>query len=155
MFVIESTVFLKSSGRVHSFQMERSKVQRPCPADVVMQLYAGWQDGFWQGVSWQMFICVCFFQHGCAFHVDEVQTGGGTTGKFWAHEHWGLDDPADIVSFSKKLLTGGYYHRDELQPDKVRAVTASSRQCKIIPSNCPQLAALSSSLMSHRWEIAL
>ncbi|KAL0197896.1 hypothetical protein M9458_006436, partial [Cirrhinus mrigala] len=56
--------------------------------------------------------------HGCAFHVDEVQTGGGTTGKFWAHEHWGQDDPADIVSFSKKMLTGGYYHRDELLPDK-------------------------------------
>lgn len=58
-------------------------------------------------------------QHGCAFHVDEVQTGGGATGKFWAHEHWGIDDPADIVSFSKKLLTGGYYHKDELQADKV------------------------------------
>ncbi|XP_070779260.1 4-aminobutyrate aminotransferase, mitochondrial isoform X4 [Enoplosus armatus] len=57
-------------------------------------------------------------KHGCAFHVDEVQTGGGTTGKFWAHEHWGMDDPADIVSFSKKLLTGGYYHKDELQADK-------------------------------------
>lgn len=57
-------------------------------------------------------------KHGCAFHVDEVQTGGGCTGKFWAHEHWGLDDPADIVSFSKKLLTGGYYHKDELQADK-------------------------------------
>lgn len=57
-------------------------------------------------------------KHGCAFHVDEVQTGGGTTGKFWAHEHWGTDDPADIVSFSKKMLTGGYYHKDELVPDK-------------------------------------
>uniref|UniRef100_H3CSD0 4-aminobutyrate aminotransferase, mitochondrial n=1 Tax=Tetraodon nigroviridis TaxID=99883 RepID=H3CSD0_TETNG len=57
-------------------------------------------------------------KHGCAFHVDEVQTGGGSTGKFWAHEHWGMDDPADIVSFSKKLLTGGYYHKDELQADK-------------------------------------
>ncbi|KAM6957395.1 4-aminobutyrate aminotransferase, mitochondrial [Aplochiton taeniatus] len=57
-------------------------------------------------------------KHGCAFHVDEVQTGGGGTGKFWAHEHWGMDDPADIVSFSKKLLTGGYYHKDELQADK-------------------------------------
>uniref|UniRef100_A0AAQ4PLB9 4-aminobutyrate aminotransferase, mitochondrial n=1 Tax=Gasterosteus aculeatus aculeatus TaxID=481459 RepID=A0AAQ4PLB9_GASAC len=57
-------------------------------------------------------------KHGCAFHVDEVQTGGGNTGKLWAHEHWGMDDPADIVSFSKKLLTGGYYHRDELQADK-------------------------------------
>lgn len=63
---------------------------------------------------------MCVFQHGCAFHVDEVQTGGGATGKFWAHEHWGLDDPADIVSFSKKMLTGGYYHKDQLQADKVR-----------------------------------
>uniref|UniRef100_A0A8C6WEJ8 4-aminobutyrate aminotransferase n=1 Tax=Neogobius melanostomus TaxID=47308 RepID=A0A8C6WEJ8_9GOBI len=54
-------------------------------------------------------------KHGCAFHVDEVQTGGGCTGKFWAHEHWGSDDPADIVSFSKKLLTGGYYHKTDLQ----------------------------------------
>lgn len=60
-----------------------------------------------------------FFQHGCAFHVDEVQTGGGATGKFWAHEHWGTDDPADIISFSKKMLMGGYYHTDEMQPDKV------------------------------------
>lgn len=69
----------------------------------------------------KLFTCL-FLQHGCAFHVDEVQTGGGTTGKFWAHEHWGTDDPADIVSFSKKMLTGGYYHKDELQPDKVQCV---------------------------------
>uniref|UniRef100_A0A674EDJ2 4-aminobutyrate aminotransferase, mitochondrial n=1 Tax=Salmo trutta TaxID=8032 RepID=A0A674EDJ2_SALTR len=57
-------------------------------------------------------------KHGCAFLVDEVQTGGGSTGKFWAHEHWGLDDPADIVSFSKKMLTGGYYQKNSFQPDK-------------------------------------
>uniref|UniRef100_A0A673AIL0 4-aminobutyrate aminotransferase, mitochondrial n=1 Tax=Sphaeramia orbicularis TaxID=375764 RepID=A0A673AIL0_9TELE len=58
-------------------------------------------------------------KHGCAFHVDEVQTGGGCTGKFWAHEHWGMDDPGDIVSFSKKLLTGGFYHKNELQPYRI------------------------------------
>uniref|UniRef100_A0A4W5K435 4-aminobutyrate aminotransferase n=1 Tax=Hucho hucho TaxID=62062 RepID=A0A4W5K435_9TELE len=57
-------------------------------------------------------------KHGCAFLVNEVQTGGGSTGKFWAHKHWGLDDPADIVSFSKKMLTGGYYQKDGFQPDK-------------------------------------
>ncbi|XP_019743038.1 4-aminobutyrate aminotransferase, mitochondrial [Hippocampus comes] len=57
-------------------------------------------------------------KHGCAFHVDEVQTGGGCTGKFWAHEHWGMDDPADIVSFSKKLLTGGFYYKDAFQADQ-------------------------------------
>ncbi|CAL8317397.1 unnamed protein product [Arctogadus glacialis] len=59
-------------------------------------------------------------KHGCAFHVDEVQTGGGATGRFWAHEHWGAEDPADIVSFSKKLLTGGFFYRDEMETDKRR-----------------------------------
>ena len=59
-------------------------------------------------------------QHGCAFLVDEVQTGGGCTGKFWAHEHWGLDDPADVVTFSKKMMTGGFFHKEELRPNAVR-----------------------------------
>ncbi|TYZ61468.1 hypothetical protein PybrP1_004676 [[Pythium] brassicae (nom. inval.)] len=54
-------------------------------------------------------------QHGVAFIVDEVQTGGGSTGKFWAHEHWGLDDPPEVVTFSKKLQTGGYFAKPELQ----------------------------------------
>lgn len=58
-------------------------------------------------------------QHGCAFLVDEVQTGGGCTGKFWAHEHWGLDDPADVMTFSKKMMTGGFFHREELRPNAV------------------------------------
>ncbi|XP_053551219.1 4-aminobutyrate aminotransferase, mitochondrial [Bombina bombina] len=56
-------------------------------------------------------------KHGCAFLVDEVQTGGGATGKFWAHEHWGMDDPADVVTFSKKMMTGGFFHKAELRPD--------------------------------------
>jgi 4-aminobutyrate aminotransferase/(S)-3-amino-2-methylpropionate transaminase len=29
--------------------------------------------------------------------VDEVQTGIGATGRFWAHEAWGLQDPPDMV----------------------------------------------------------
>lgn len=62
-------------------------------------------------------------QHGCAFLVDEVQTGGGCTGKFWAHEHWGLDDPADVMTFSKKMMTGGFFHREELRPNAVSAHT--------------------------------
>ena len=36
------------------------------------------------------------------FIVDEIQTGMGT-GKIWAHEHWNLDTPPDIVVFSKKM----------------------------------------------------
>lgn len=53
---------------------------------------------------------------GVAFICDEVQTGGGPTGKFWAHEYWGLDVPPDVVTFSKKLLTGGYFYREEFRP---------------------------------------
>ncbi len=41
-------------------------------------------------------------KHGVFFIVDEVQTGAGATGKFWAHEHWGLTSPPDFVTFSKK-----------------------------------------------------
>ena len=55
-------------------------------------------------------------EQGVAFIVDEVQTGGGSTGTFWAHEAWDLDNPPDIVTFSKKLQTGGYYTKPEFRP---------------------------------------
>jgi 4-aminobutyrate aminotransferase/(S)-3-amino-2-methylpropionate transaminase len=51
--------------------------------------------------------------HDVAFIVDEVQTGGGGTGTFWAHDAWGLADPPDIVTFSKKMQLGGYYSTEE------------------------------------------
>lgn len=51
--------------------------------------------------------------HDVAFIVDEVQTGCGATGTFWAHEAWGLDEPPDIVTFSKKMQLGGYYSTEE------------------------------------------
>lgn len=50
------------------------------------------------------------------FIVDEVQTGAGGTGPFWAHEAWGLSEPPDIVTFSKKMQLGGYYMRGEMVP---------------------------------------
>jgi 4-aminobutyrate aminotransferase/(S)-3-amino-2-methylpropionate transaminase len=53
------------------------------------------------------------------FIVDEVQTGVGATGKFWAHEHWGLSSPPDMVTFSKKAQTAGYYFgSNALRPNK-------------------------------------
>jgi 4-aminobutyrate aminotransferase / (S)-3-amino-2-methylpropionate transaminase len=58
-------------------------------------------------------------KHNILMIVDEVQTGVGATGKFWAHEHWGLTDPPDMVTFSKKAQTAGYYYgRDDLRPNK-------------------------------------
>ena len=58
-------------------------------------------------------------RHNVLFIVDEVQTGVGATGKFWAHEHWNLTQPPDMVTFSKKAQTAGYYFGNpELRPNK-------------------------------------
>ncbi len=56
-------------------------------------------DGYWAGV-----------QEACRSYrtllvTDEVQTGLGRTGRFFAHEHWGLRP--DIVTVSK-ALSGGF-----------------------------------------------
>lgn len=51
--------------------------------------------------------------------VDEVHTGGGATGRFWQHETWNLPSPPDIVTFSKKMFTGGFYFTEELMPTEV------------------------------------
>lgn len=49
--------------------------------------------------------------------VDEVQTGVGASGKFWAHEHWNLSPAPDMVTFSKKFQAAGFYFSNpELQP---------------------------------------
>lgn len=51
-----------------------------------------------------------------AFICDEVQTGCGATGKFWAHEHWDLPTPPDFVTFAKKMLVGGFYFKEKFLP---------------------------------------
>ena len=57
--------------------------------------------------------------HGVIFIVDEVQTGVGATGKFWAHEHWNLAEPPDIVTFAKKAQTAGFFYANPaLQPNR-------------------------------------
>ncbi|XP_029650013.1 4-aminobutyrate aminotransferase, mitochondrial-like [Octopus sinensis] len=52
------------------------------------------------------------------FLMDEVQTGCGQTGKFWAHEHFNLREAPDIVTFSKKMLTGGFFYKEHLRPSE-------------------------------------
>lgn len=54
--------------------------------------------------------------------MDEVQTGCGVTGKMWAHEHFNLPQPPDIVTFSKKMLTGGFYYNSKFRPNEVNNV---------------------------------
>ncbi len=41
----------------------------------------------------------------CFFIVDEVQTGVALTGRFWAHEHYGVQP--DALAFGKKTQTCG------------------------------------------------
>lgn len=44
-------------------------------------------------------------RHGTLFVADEVQTGLGRTGRFWAVEHWGVEP--DLIC-SAKALSGGF-----------------------------------------------
>lgn len=34
----------------------------------------------------------------------------------WCHEWFDLPEAPDIVTFSKKMLTGGLYHKADLRP---------------------------------------
>ncbi len=43
---------------------------------------------------------------------DEVQTGFGLTGKFWAYEHFGA--VPDMVTFGKKAQVGGFCSNDRI-----------------------------------------
>lgn len=56
-------------------------------------------EGYWPAVQE---LCR---KHGALLVADEVQVGMGRTGKFFAHEHWGLRP--DLITVSK-ALSGGY-----------------------------------------------
>lgn len=56
----------------------------------------------------------------CKFHVDEVQTGLGATGKLWGHEHFDLPEAPDMLTFAKKMQTGGYFYKPEMNAEPYR-----------------------------------
>lgn len=57
-------------------------------------------------------------KHGALLIIDEVQTGLGATGELWAHERFNLSPPADMVTFSKKFQSAGYFFHDpEIVPN--------------------------------------
>ncbi|CAK9440252.1 uncharacterized protein LODBEIA_P43520 [Lodderomyces beijingensis] len=51
-------------------------------------------------------------QNGALLIMDEVQTGVGATGVMWAHERFNLQPPPDLVTFSKKFQSAGYFFHD-------------------------------------------
>lgn len=64
-------------------------------------------------------------QHSKTFIVDEVQTALGT-GRIWAHEHWKLDHPPDIVTFSKKIQASGLFIKGSMTPTPDEAYAYNS-----------------------------
>lgn len=59
-------------------------------------------------------------KHDILLIIDEVQTGLGATGKVWAHEHFGLRDVPDLMTFAKKMQIGGFYYKNELSTHPYR-----------------------------------
>jgi L-lysine 6-transaminase len=59
------------------------------------------------------------------FLVDEVQTGVGITGRFWAHEHFGLQP--DALAFGKKTQCCGCLVGPRVDEEPENAFRVSSR----------------------------
>jgi L-lysine 6-transaminase len=58
---------------------------------------------------------------------DEVQSGGGITGKMWAHQHYGDDCQPDIISFGKKTQVCGIFASNRLNEVEGHVFEESSR----------------------------
>lgn len=63
----------------------------------------------------------------CLLIYDEVQTGVGLTGKFWAHEHFGENACPDIFYFGKKMQVCGILAGPKLDEIKHNVFHTSSR----------------------------
>ncbi|KAI5951917.1 UGA1 [Candida jiufengensis] len=92
-------------------------------------------------------------KHGALLIMDEVQTGVGATGVMWAHERFNLQPPPDLVTFSKKFQSAGYFFHDpEIVPnfayrqfctwcgDPARMILAGSIGAEIVKHNLVERA---------------
>jgi len=61
---------------------------------------------------------------------DEVQTGCGSTGKMWAHEHFGPDARPDLLAFCKKVQVGGVMANYERMSRIPENVFGNEEHCK-------------------------
>ena len=69
-------------------------------------------------------------EHDIILIYDEVQTGFGTTGKMWGHEHFGDNARPDIISFAKKSQIGGIMANYEKFSKTEVNVFGNSDACK-------------------------
>jgi acetylornithine/succinyldiaminopimelate/putrescine aminotransferase len=72
-------------------------------------------------------------KYGTMLVIDEIQTGMGRTGRFFCHEHWGLEP--DLVTLSK-ALSGGYVPVGAvLMTEEVMASVFSSMDRAVVHSS--------------------
>lgn len=114
----------------------QSKVSRPVAAVIIEPVLAEGGDKHASDDYFRQLRLIAK-KHGAYFIVDEVQTGVGATGKFWAHEHWGLQagEEPDFVTFSKKMQASGIYHKKELRPNAAYRIYGTWMVCSL--SSCP------------------
>ena len=66
-------------------------------------------------------------ENDCFLIYDEVQTGVGLSGKFWAHEHFGELARPDILAFGKKMQVCGILVGTKVDEIKSNVFKVSSR----------------------------
>jgi len=66
-------------------------------------------------------------ENDCFLIYDEVQTGVGLSGKFWAHEHFGVNARPDIVAFGKKMQVCGILVGTKVDEIKTNVFKVPSR----------------------------
>ncbi|CAG2204744.1 ABAT [Mytilus edulis] len=98
-----------------------NKSGRPVVGCVIEPMQAEGGDNFASAEFFQGLQEVCS-KYDVSLAIDEVQTGCGSTGKFWAHEHFNLKESPDIVAFSKKMLTGGFYYKEHYRPHEAQRI---------------------------------
>lgn len=94
-----------------------NRKNRPVVGVIVEPMQAEGGDNFASAEFFQGLQDICL-KYDVSLCMDEIQTGCGTTGKFWAHEHFNLRESPDLVPFSKKMLTGGFYYKAHYRPQE-------------------------------------
>lgn len=90
--------------------------KRPVASMIVEPIQSEGGDNFATPLFFQSLQRICK-EKNVIFIMDEVQTGLCATGRLWAHEHFDLPSSPDIMTFAKKMQTGGYFYKSELRAD--------------------------------------